>query len=300
VSSRTANGTSIDLNVDAGESFGRWRVADEAKVYPYVSSVNLACGFHAGDPANLMDSITLALEHGLALGAHPGYPDKVGFGRRDMQLDERELLADTIYQLGALTSLVRAASLVRVTRLMRAGADADAMRVGADADERNQVAAQSAVDADTPTLNHVKAHGALYQRMMVDPDVAGTFARAVALFDARLPVFVLAGAGGAVMRAAAATVGVKTVEEAFPDRAYLRDGSLAPRRMSGSVLTEPGLIAERAVAMASGVPFAALDGGETRVEADTLCLHGDGVSAHEAARAVHGALTGIGIVVRVP
>src|SRR5690606_14104100 len=88
---------SIDLNVDASESFGRWRAADEAALFPHVTSVNLACGFHAGDPANLRTSIELALRSGLVLRAHPGYPDKVGFGRRVMQLSRAELVADTIY-----------------------------------------------------------------------------------------------------------------------------------------------------------------------------------------------------------
>lgn len=264
-----AVGPAIDLNVDTGESFGRWRVADEAAVYPYVTSVNLACGFHAGDPANLLDSIRSALRHGLALGAHPGYPDKVGFGRRDMQLDERELFADTIYQLGALTGLIRAAT-------------------------------SSVPDVHVGALRHVKAHGALYQRMTVDAETARAFARAVATFDARLPVMVLAGPGGAAMRAATVEVGVRVIEEAFPDRAYLRDGRLAPRSLAGSVLSDPDLIAARAVAMASGEPFAALDGGETLVVADTLCLHGDGVSAPAAARAVRSALEGAGIALSAP
>ena len=270
-------GRSIDINVDAGESFGRWRVADEAGVFPYVSSVNLACGFHAGDPANLLRSIAMALEHGLSLGAHPGYPDKVGFGRRDMQLADHELFADTVYQLGALDGLVRAATRGSV---------------------RDPAGDGQARAAHAAQLGHVKAHGALYQRTMSDRAAAAAFARAVTLYDAGLAVLVLAGPGGAIMRETAADAGLRTVDEAFPDRAYLRSGSLAPRAMNGAVLTDPGLIAERAVAMAIGRPFKALDGGEAVVTAETLCLHGDGASAPEAARAVHRALTSAGVAVR--
>lgn len=258
----------IDLNVDAGESFGRWRVADEAAVFGNVTSVNLACGFHAGDPASLLHSIGLALEHGLALGAHPGYPDKVGFGRRVMQLSRAELVADTIYQLGAIAALVAAGATSGCAGQVRAG------------------------------LHHVKAHGALYNQMLGEPNVASAFAEGVAAFDPDLPVLVLAGTGGDLMRAAVESAGLVAVAEAFPDRAYLRDGTLAPRHLAGAVLVEPAAIAERAVAMATGAPFAALDGGEAYVTPATLCLHGDGASAPAAAAAVRKALVAAGIAVR--
>lgn len=258
---------SIDLNVDAGESFGPWRVADETAVFPHASSVNLACGFHAGDPANLLVSIRLALQHGLALGAHPGYPDKVGFGRRAMHLSRAELEADTIYQLGAVAALVKAAG------------------------------AELATPAPA-SLHHVKAHGALYNQMLTEPAVARAFAEAVAAYDVDLPVLVLAGPGGDVMRAAVEAAGLEAVAEAFPDRAYLRDGTLAPRHLTGAVLVGPAAIAERAVAMAAGAPFAALDSGETRVAAATLCLHGDGATAPAAAAAVRLALERAGLSVR--
>ena len=263
--------SSIDINVDAGESFGRWRVAEEGAFFAHVTSVNLACGFHAGDPANLTTSIELALASGLALGAHPGYPDKVGFGRRAMLLSRAELVADTIYQLGAVAALVAA--------------------VGARFAGRSDGAPPSG-------LHHVKAHGALYNQMLADASVASAFAAGVHDYDATLPVLVLAGKGGDVMRSAVEAAGLAAVAEAFPDRAYLRDGTLAPRTMHAAVLVEPAAIAERAVAMATGAPFPALDGGEARVTAATLCLHGDGASAPAAARAVREALERAGIGVR--
>lgn len=255
---------SIDINVDAGESFGRWQVADERALFAHVTSVNLACGFHAGDPAGLTASIELALASGLALGAHPGYPDKVGFGRRAMQLSRAELIADTIYQLGAVAALLAAVGT----------------RCGQPA-----------------RLHHVKAHGALYNQMLTDEVVARAFAAGVHDYDASLPVLVLAGRGGDLMRSAVEATGLPTVEEAFPDRGYLRDGTLAPRDVPGAVLVDDVAIAQRAVAMATGTPFAALDGGEAHVTAATLCLHGDGASAPAAAQAVRESLLRAGLSV---
>jgi 5-oxoprolinase (ATP-hydrolysing) subunit A len=252
----SAASRTIDLNADAGESFGRWSVCDEPALFPHLTSVNLACGFHAGDPQNMLRSIALARQHGVAVGAHPGHPDKVGFGRREIRLSAEELEADVLYQLSALAGLLRVSG---------AG------------------------------MHHVKAHGALYFQMMRDEDTAGTVAAAVARFDPALPLVVLAGAGGDVMRAAARETGLRAVNEAFPDRAYTNDGRLAPRDVPGAMFAEPERIAERAVAMARGEPFDAIDGGQVVVEAETLCLHGDGASAPEAARAVRSALEASGV-----
>lgn len=248
----------IDLNADAGESFGRWQVVDEEQLFVFLSSVNLACGFHAGDPQGLVSSIALAVENGVQVGAHPGFPDKVGFGRRDMSISTAELEADVVYQLGAVAALAKV--------------------VGRE-------------------LHHVKAHGALYHQMAANERVADAFARAVVAFQPGLPVVVLGGAGGDVMRAAVENAGAVAVSEAFPDRAYLSSGLLAPRHMDGAVITDPNEIARRAVALATSGSVAALDGGSVAVEAKTLCLHGDGPSAVEAARTVRASLeyAGVGI-----
>ena len=99
----------IDLNVDAGESFGAWRMGDDAALFAEVSSANLACGFHAGDPGTIRASLALAIEAGVAIGAHPGLPDLVGFGRRPLTQTPQEVRDDTLYQLGAMYAFVRAA-----------------------------------------------------------------------------------------------------------------------------------------------------------------------------------------------
>ena len=248
----------IDLNADAGESFGRWQVVDERQLFAFLSSVNLACGFHAGDPLGLRESIAIAAEHGAAIGAHPGFPDKVGFGRRDLTVATAELEADVLYQLGAVAALAAA--------------------VG-------------------QRLNHVKAHGALYHQMTVNERVAEAFTRAVLALKQDVPVVVLAGPGGELMRAAVERMGGRVISEAFPDRAYLASGLLAPRSMEGAVINDAYEIAERAVALATEQTIPALDGGTVTVKARTLCLHGDGPTAVKAARAVRATLEHAGVVI---
>jgi len=144
----------IDLNGDLGESYGRWHVADEAAIVSALTSVNLACGFHAGDPTSLRAAIRLAATHRVAIGAHPGYPDLRGFGRVAMALPPQQVRDDVIYQLGALQALCH---------------------------------------AEGEPLRHVKPHGALYHAVAEDPASAEAFAEAVAAFDAGLPVMVRAG-----------------------------------------------------------------------------------------------------------
>ena len=144
----------IDLNADVGESFGPWPMGDDEHLIPLVSSVNIACGAHAGDPATIARTVHLAIAHGVAIGAHPGYPDLAGFGRRDLDMTPDELEASLLAQVGAVVAIAR-----------------------------SQGAA----------IGHVKPHGALYNRAARDPDVAGTIARAIARLDRNLVLVGLAG-----------------------------------------------------------------------------------------------------------
>ncbi|WP_394553021.1 LamB/YcsF family protein [Agromyces sp. MMS24-JH15] len=144
----------IDLNCDLGESFGAWRLADDAALFEVVSSANVACGFHAGDPVVMRSSVALAVAHGVALGAHPGYRDLAGFGRRALAAAPDELAAELLYQLGALDGIARAAG----TR-----------------------------------VRYVKAHGALYHRLGADEEAARAYAAAVAAYDPALSLLGMAG-----------------------------------------------------------------------------------------------------------
>jgi UPF0271 protein len=246
----------VDLNADAGESFGPWKLGDEERLFPFLTSVNLACGFHAGDPLVMRQSVWLAAEAGVRAGAHPGFPDLTGFGRRDMNLHPDELHAVVLYQLGALSAFLVAEGL---------------------------------------EMHHVKPHGALYLRMARDKETARTVARAVRDFNSALPLVVLGGPGGQVMREAARQYGIRTVNEAFPDRAYLASGHLAPRSLDGAAVRDPQAAAERAVKMVLHGEIEALDGSAVWLEAQTLCIHGDNAEAPDIAIAVWEALEAAGV-----
>jgi len=137
----------IDLNTDSGESYGRWRLGNEEELFKYVTSANIACGFHAGDPLTIWRTVRLAKRMNVAVGAHPGFPDLMGFGRREMQVELEELKSYIVYQLGALGGFLRVEGL---------------------------------------PMQHVKVHGALYNMAWVRRDYARAIAEAVAEFDRNL------------------------------------------------------------------------------------------------------------------
>ncbi len=145
---------SVDFNCDMGESFGAWRMGDDAAVMPWISSASIACGMHAGDPSTMQATVALARSHGVAIGAHVALPDLQGFGRRAMAITPAELHALALYQIGALAAFAHAAG----TR-----------------------------------LRHVKAHGALYHQVHADAALATALADAVAQFDTRLAIIAMAG-----------------------------------------------------------------------------------------------------------
>jgi len=149
--------TRIDLNADMGESYGVWTLGNDLEVLRWVTSANVACGFHAGDPHSLSLTLGAAKSAGVAVGAHPGYPDRVGFGRRFLECSPQEVYADVLYQIGALFGLARAQGI---------------------------------------RLTHVKAHGALYNRAALHPETAQAVAQATLDFDSSLPLTVLAGSVG--------------------------------------------------------------------------------------------------------
>jgi 5-oxoprolinase (ATP-hydrolysing) subunit A len=246
----------IDLNADAGESFGVWVSQDLPGLFAQVSSVNLACGFHAGDPVTIHEAVRAAKAASVAIGAHPSFPDLVGFGRRDMDLSPEEVHGSVVYQLGALDAFLRIEGVA---------------------------------------MHHVKPHGALYLKMAGHRDTADAVARAVADFDPHLPLMVLGGPGGRLMQEAAAGHGLRALREAFPDRAYHPDGTLAGRRVPGALIREPERVAARALAIVGEGRVEALDGSQASVEAETLCIHGDNPGAIELAAAVRGALASAGI-----
>ena len=243
----------VDLNSDLGESFGPWTLGDDAAMLPLVTSANLACGFHAGDPAVMLAASRTAVLHGVSIGAHPSYRDLVGFGRRDMEVAPEQLHADVVYQVSALVG------------------------IAAHAGGR---------------VSYIKPHGALYNRIAVDLEVAEVVADAALALA--LPVL---GLPGSAIATACERAGVRFVREAFADRGYLADGTLAPRSLDGAVLTDPVEVAARAVRIASEGVVVAIDGTEIAARVDSLCVHGDTPGAVHLARAVRAALDAAGIEV---
>ena len=245
----------IDLNADLGESFGAWTMGQDAQLMPLVTSANVACGSHAGDPAVMRKTVRLARAHGVAVGAHPGFPDLAGFGRREMRLTPQEVEDLVLFQIGALAAI----------------AQCEGVR-----------------------LQHVKAHGALYNMACRDEAMAEAIARAVVAFD---PTLVLFGLPGSALLQAGLDAGLPVAAEAFADRAYCADGSLAPRSEPGSVIHEVDTVVARAVTMVRDQAVVATDGTTMQFEADTLCLHGDTPGAALLAAAVRRGLEDAGVLV---
>jgi len=243
----------VDLNSDLGESFGAWNMGDDASMLQLVTSANLACGFHAGDPTVMLAACRTAVLRGVSIGAHPSYRDLAGFGRREMEVPSEHLHADVLYQVSALAGM--------------------AAHVGG-------------------TLSHIKPHGALYNRVAVDLEVAEVVVDVA--HSLALPVV---GLPGSAIESACRRAGVRFVREAFTDRGYLADGTLAPRGLDGAVLTDPHEVAERAVRIATEGVVVALDGTEVAARVDSLCVHGDTAGAVDLARAVRTALDHVGVEV---
>lgn len=248
----------IDLNCDLGESFGAWRMGEDSALLALVSSANIACGFHAGDPTIMQRTVAEATARGVAIGAHVSLPDLQGFGRREMAVTPAEVHAMTLYQLGALDGFARAAGT---------------------------------------TVAHVKPHGALYNMAARDRTLADAIAHAVLAFDPSLRLF---GLAGSALLDAGRAAGLAVVSEAFADRRYRADGSLQPRREPDAVITDDTEATAQALHMAVDGMVTAVDGTAVQLEADTLCLHGDGTHAVAFARALRAALEQAGLRVVAP
>ncbi|BBZ41849.1 LamB/YcsF family protein [Mycobacterium conspicuum] len=242
----------IDLNADLGEGFGVWQLGDDDAMLKIVTSANVACGFHAGDPAGMLRVCRAATERGVRIGAQVSYRDLAGFGRRFIDVTAEDLRADVVYQIGALQAIARAAG---------------------------------------SAVSYVKPHGALYNTIVTNGEQAAAVAEAVRLVDAALPVL---GMAGSAFFSEATRLGLRTVAEAFADRAYRPDGGLVSRREPGAVLHDPAAIAERVVAMVSTGEVTAVDGSRLAVSVESVCVHGDSPGAVRIAAAVRAGLEAAG------
>jgi UPF0271 protein len=246
----------MDLNSDLGESLGAWRMGDDDAMLGIVSSANVACGFHAGDAAGILQTLRRAAERGVAVGAHVAYPDLAGFGRRAMDVASADLQADVIYQIGALKGLAAAAGT---------------------------------------TVRYVKPHGALYNTIAHDERQARDVIAAIRETDPGLCLVALAGSP---LLGWARGEGLRAVAEAFADRAYTPQGTLVSRREPGAVLHDADDVAERMLRLATDGVVTAIDGSTVRIEAESVCVHGDSPGAVEMARQVRVRLEQAGVTIR--
>ena len=232
----------VDLNSDLGESFGRYKLGEQHEILKYVTSANVACGFHAGDPTVMRETVKLAIENGVKIGAHPGLPDLNGFGRRDMNITPQEGYDMVVYQIGAL---------------------------------------QSFLTIYNETMQHVKPHGALYQMASKNNKLAEAIAQAV--YDIS-PSLVLFGLADSELTRAGEKIGLRTAHEVFADRTYQSDGSLTSRSQADALITDQVLSAKQVVKMVKEGKVTSQQSTEVSLQADTICIHGDGENALDFAR----------------
>jgi UPF0271 protein len=249
----------IDLNSDVGESFGNYKLGMDEDVIPLVSSANIACGYHAGDPAVMRQTVALARKHGVGLGAHPGLPDLVGFGRRAMDVTLEEVKDFVTYQIGALQA---------VARLQGA------------------------------RLQHVKPHGALYNMAVKNPAIWDAVAEVMARLDDRLILFVLSGPDRRELEAIGQRRGVRIAFEFFADRAYNPDGSLVSRKLPGAVIHDNDVVSAKVVKLVTEGKVKTIEGSEVELKAETICVHGDNPKALALLKKIRETLDAAGIAVK--
>jgi len=251
----------IDLNSDVGESFGNYKLGLDEKIIPLISSANIACGFHGGDPRVMRNAIALAKANNIAPGAHPGLPDLMGFGRRKMDVSLDEIKDYVTYQIGAIQAFAAAQGL---------------------------------------KLHHVKPHGALYNMAIENMEIWEVVAEVIAAVDPRLILFVMAGPWRQELEVVGARHGIRMAFEFFGDRAYNPDGSLVSRKLPGAVIHDHKRVAEKVLKMMKEGRVTSVDGTEIELRAETICVHGDNPAALELIRNIRKSLEEAGVEVAPP
>lgn len=227
------------LNCDLGESFGSWQMGLDHEAMPYIDLANIACGFHAGDADVISNTLALAKQHNVTVGAHPAYPDLQGFGRRSMQCSATEIRNMIHYQVAALDGMAQCQGL---------------------------------------QLHYIKPHGALYNDMMSKPAVWQAVLTAVASYHKPLKLMILATNNAAEHQQQAQQAGVSLLLEAFADRRYTDDGKLTPRTQPGAVLHGEQVLQQVQQLLQQG-SVTTQSGNALPLQADTLCVHGDNLAA---------------------
>lgn len=245
----------VDLNCDMGESFGAYRMGKDEEILNYVTSANIACGYHAGDPATMRKTVQMAIEKNVGIGAHPGMPDLVGFGRREINISPQEAYDLVIYQMGALYGFVR---------------------------------------SEGGKIQHVKPHGALFNMAAKSAPLSEAIAEAVYKVD---PECILFGLAGSELVKAGKKIGLRTASEVFSDRTYQKDGSLTSRREENALIKDHKIAVNQVIRMVKEGKVKSVQGEDVVIQADTICIHGDGLHALEFAQYISNALREAGITI---
>lgn len=240
------------LNCDLGESYGSWTMGLDAEVMPHIDQANIACGFHGGDPLTMRRTLALAAEHGVRIGAHPAYPDLVGFGRRPMNLSADEIIANLHYQVAALEGMANSQQL---------------------------------------ELEYVKPHGALYNDMMAKQEVRQAIMQAVASYHKPLSLMLQATPEAEQHRQEAEEFGLSLQFEAFADRCYDDDGRLLSRSKPGAVHDRGRMLVQVEQLQRDGT-VTTVSGHVIKLQADTLCVHGDNLEGVQAIQAIRALVDG--------
>lgn len=251
-------GGRIDFNSDMGESFGLWERGTDAEMLGCISSANVACGFHAGDPTTMRRTVLAAKQEGVAVGAHPGYPDLLGFGRRELRASPEDIRNYVVYQLGALQGFLKAASLL---------------------------------------LHHVKPHGALYMMALEDERIARAILEAVAEIDPALPVFTLRGSAVWEAAARLGLPAVAEFFADRPMRAD-GSVVMFGWRIEDCGGTPEGIAQRTVRALVEGRVAAADGQEVKGIEFETVCVHSDTPGASAIARAVKYELEAAGFEIQ--
>jgi len=241
----------MKLNCDMGEGYGAWIMGRDSEIMPYIDMSNIACGFHASDPDIMNNTIKLAIEQDVKVGAHPGYPDLHGFGRKDMSFSSDELVNMTLYQVGALQALCV---------------------------------------ANNTSVSYIKPHGALYNLMMRDMEVYKSMLTAVSKLNFKVPLMIMAVPNHLEYTSLAKDFGVELLMEAFCDRAYTDDGKLQSRQISGAVYDDIDSIINQATQLIKNKSVTSCTGKKLSIEADSICIHGDGKLAVAAVQGIRKVL----------
>ncbi len=227
----------VDLNCDLGESFGNYKLGNDELILQLITSANIACGFHAGDQHVMNETVKKAVEYNIHIGAHPGFQDLNGFGRRNMDVTPKEVYDLVIYQLGALSGFCK----IHNTKIY-----------------------------------HVKPHGALYQMGAKNPEIADAIVKAVKDFDDQL-LFV--GLSNSELIESCIRHNLTYKSEVFADRAYEDNGQLVSRKKEGALIKNTEKAVAQVIKMVKESKVKTINGNEISIEADTICVHGDGQHA---------------------